>query len=94
MNNSQCLQTLVGHDGGINSVAFSYDSTRLASGSNYGMVKIWDIRSGKCLQTINSSGLISSLAFFRNSAWRKNITGVIAMPEVVGFWNMEKAPAI
>ncbi len=31
---------------------------------------------------------------FRNSAWRKNITGVIAMPEVVGFWNMEKAPAI
>jgi hypothetical protein len=32
--------------------------------------------------------------FFRNSAWRKNITGVIAMPEVVGFWNMEKAPAI
>jgi len=29
--------------------------------------------------------------FFRNSAWRKNLTGVIAMPEVVGFWNMEKA---
>jgi len=29
--------------------------------------------------------------FYRNSAWRKNITGVIGMPEVVGFWNMEKA---
>jgi len=28
--------------------------------------------------------------FFRNSAWRKNVTGVLAMPEVVGFWNMEK----
>jgi peptide/nickel transport system substrate-binding protein len=28
--------------------------------------------------------------FFRNSAWRRNITGVIGMPEVVGFWNMEK----
>ena len=28
--------------------------------------------------------------FFRNSAWRKNVTGVIGMPEVVGFWNMEK----
>ena len=28
--------------------------------------------------------------FFRNSAWRKNITGVIGMPEVVAFWNMEK----
>ena len=29
--------------------------------------------------------------FFRSSAWRRNITGVIGMPEVVGFWNMEKA---
>ena len=28
--------------------------------------------------------------FFRNSAWRKNITGVIGMPEVAAFWNMEK----
>jgi peptide/nickel transport system substrate-binding protein len=28
--------------------------------------------------------------FFRNSAWRKNVTGVIGMPEMVGFWNMEK----
>jgi peptide/nickel transport system substrate-binding protein len=28
--------------------------------------------------------------FFRNSAWRKNVTGVLGMPEVVGFWNMEK----
>ena len=28
--------------------------------------------------------------FFRNSAWRKNIRGVIGMPEMVGFWNMEK----
>jgi peptide/nickel transport system substrate-binding protein len=28
--------------------------------------------------------------FFRNSAWRKNISGVIGMPEMVGFWNMEK----
>jgi peptide/nickel transport system substrate-binding protein len=28
--------------------------------------------------------------FFRNSAWRKNVKGVLGMPEVVGFWNMEK----
>ena len=32
--------------------------------------------------------------FFRNSAWRKNVTGVLGMPEVVAFWNMEKAAAI
>lgn len=28
--------------------------------------------------------------FFRSSAWRKNVKGVIGMPEVVGFWNIEK----
>jgi peptide/nickel transport system substrate-binding protein len=28
--------------------------------------------------------------FFRNSAWRNNIRGVLAMPEMVAFWNMEK----
>ena len=28
--------------------------------------------------------------FFRGSAWRKNVTGVIGMPEIVPFWNMEK----
>jgi peptide/nickel transport system substrate-binding protein len=29
--------------------------------------------------------------FFRASAWRKTVTGVIGMPEVVPFWNVEKA---
>jgi peptide/nickel transport system substrate-binding protein len=29
--------------------------------------------------------------FFRRSAWRKNIRNVLAMPEIVPFWNMEKA---
>jgi peptide/nickel transport system substrate-binding protein len=27
---------------------------------------------------------------FRSSAWRRELTGVIAMPELVPFWNMEK----
>jgi peptide/nickel transport system substrate-binding protein len=30
---------------------------------------------------------------FRSSAWRRNITGVISMPELVPFWNMEKRTA-
>jgi peptide/nickel transport system substrate-binding protein len=28
--------------------------------------------------------------FFRRSAWRKNVTNVLGVPEVVPFWNMEK----
>jgi len=48
---SACLQTLEGHSGMVSSVAFSHDSTRLASASYDDTVKIWDAGSGACLQT-------------------------------------------
>jgi WD40 repeat protein len=51
---SACLQTLEGHSSGVNSVAFSLDSARLASASAScdSTVKIWDAVSGACLQTL------------------------------------------
>lgn len=56
-----CHQTLEGHSGEVNSVAFSTDGNHLASGCNYGIIKIWDVTSGKCLQTLegNSSSVMS-----------------------------------
>ncbi|KAF2682496.1 HET-domain-containing protein [Lentithecium fluviatile CBS 122367] len=49
---SACLQTLEGHSSSVNSVAFSHDSARLASGSDDNTVKIWDASSGACLSTL------------------------------------------
>ena len=49
---SACLQTLEGHSDRVYSVAFSHDSTRLASASDDSTVKIWDASSGACLQTL------------------------------------------
>jgi WD40 repeat protein len=58
---SACLQTLEGHSGFVYSVAFSHDSTRLASASGDNTVKIWDASSGACLQTLEGhSGRVSS----------------------------------
>jgi WD40 repeat protein len=65
---SACLQTLEGHSGGVSSVAFSHDSTRLASASDDRTVKIWDASSGACLQTLKGhSEWVSSVVFSHDS---------------------------
>ncbi|EWC48071.1 hypothetical protein DRE_02650 [Drechslerella stenobrocha 248] len=43
-NSRKCLRTLEGHCSRITSLAFSHDSTRLASTSEDRTIKIWDIR--------------------------------------------------
>ncbi|GKU10815.1 unnamed protein product [Fusarium langsethiae] len=57
-----CLQTLEGHGGLVNSVMFSADGQRLASGSNNNTVKIWDAATGACLQTLNVGAELSHLS--------------------------------
>ncbi|USP74763.1 WD40 repeat-like protein [Curvularia clavata] len=64
---SACLQTLEGHMGIVCSVAFSHDSTLLASGSRDDTVKIWDVRSGTCLQTLEYGNMVDLLAFSHDS---------------------------
>ncbi|XP_014559003.1 hypothetical protein COCVIDRAFT_93269, partial [Bipolaris victoriae FI3] len=46
---SACLQTLKGYSHKVFLVAFSPDSTRLASASYDRTIKIWDTSIGTCL---------------------------------------------
>jgi WD40 repeat protein len=69
-----CLQTLEGHSGSVNSVAFSHDSTRLASASYDRTVKIWDASSGACLQTLKISTVLRNISF--------DITGLYLHTEI------------
>jgi WD40 repeat protein len=60
---SACLQTLEGHSDYVTSVAFSHDSTRLASSSGNCTVKIWDVSGGACLQTLEVDKVPKQISF-------------------------------
>ncbi|KAF5851702.1 hypothetical protein GGP41_000443 [Bipolaris sorokiniana] len=73
---SACLQTLEGHSHWVSSVAFSHDSTRLASASWDKIVKMWDASSGACLHTLEGhSSLVSSVAFSHDSTRLASASG-------------------
>lgn len=58
------LKTLEGHSNHVNSVAFSPDGTKIISGSEDGIIKIWEANSGKCIQTLKGySSKVESVAW-------------------------------
>jgi len=68
-------------------VAFSHDSTRLASASYDKMVKIWEICSGICLQTLSTRDAFSDISC--NNFVRTEI----ATPDVSTL-NVDPSPAL
>jgi WD40 repeat protein len=65
---SACLQTLEGHSYYVTSVAFSHDSTQLASASQDQTIRLWDASTGKCVRTLKGhSYYVSSVAFSHDS---------------------------
>eukprot|EP00762_Andalucia_godoyi_P008561 ANDGO_01312.mRNA.1 Vegetative incompatibility protein HET-E-1 len=58
----ECIQALSGHSDAVQSVAFSPDGKRIASGSYDNTVKVW--QDGQCIQTLSGhSSYVNGVAF-------------------------------
>ncbi|KAK4234131.1 WD40-repeat-containing domain protein [Achaetomium macrosporum] len=64
-----CIQTLEGHSNDVYSVAWSHNSTRLASASADNTVKIWDPATGQCVSTLEGHR-----NWVRSVAWSHDAT--------------------
>jgi WD40 repeat protein len=62
---TSCLRTFEGHTGPVNTIAFSPDSRRIASGSSDMTIRLWDITTGNPIGEpwIGHQGDVTSIAF-------------------------------
>jgi serine/threonine protein kinase/WD40 repeat protein len=64
------MRYLDGHAGGVNTVAFSPEGSRIASGGKDGKLRIWDAVTGKeILQRQAHRGFVHALAFSPDGQW-------------------------
>ncbi len=57
------IKTFGGHKKNVGNVVFSPDSRRLASCTNKGPIKVWDVETGKEIMTLKHSDLTGPIAF-------------------------------
>ncbi|KAI1032366.1 hypothetical protein LB504_013187, partial [Fusarium proliferatum] len=81
-----CLLTLEGHSGDVNSVVFSHNLKKVASGSYDWTIRIWDAETGKCERVLDGhSNRVRSVVFSHDS--KKVASGSYDM--TVRIWDAE-----
>lgn len=53
---------LKSHKSAVSALCFSLDGTRLASGDARGTIHVWDVKTGRCLATLNHGAPVKALA--------------------------------
>lgn len=61
VRSGQCHQTLRSHQGNVTCVQL--DELKIVSGSTDKTLKVWDLRTGECMNTISVGSPVTSLMF-------------------------------
>jgi WD40 repeat protein len=89
------LTTLKGHGTFVWSLAFSPDGSLLASGDDDGEIKLWEVKSSKCLKTLRPApGPIGALAFTPDGKRLLSSSSdmVVALWDVSSGYCLQKVP--
>ncbi|KAM0360221.1 hypothetical protein ACHAPK_011865, partial [Fusarium culmorum] len=85
-NWNACLLTLEGHSDNINSLVFSHDSKKVASGSHDDTIRIWDAETGECERVLEGhSESVHSVVFSHDS--KKVASG--SYDDTIRIWDTE-----
>ncbi|WP_315789311.1 serine/threonine-protein kinase [Fischerella sp. JS2] len=93
LKTGEFIYEIAGHFGLVNSIAFSPDSQILASGSNDATIKLWSVKTGKLIRTLNENAqeykfpenyqAILSVAFSPQG----NIIASGSRDKIINLWN-------
>lgn len=74
----------IGHTARVSSVAFSPDGTKLVSGSVEGTLKLWEVKTGRDITTLQGrgDGLYTSVAFSPDDALIAQASGAVGTVEL------------
>eukprot|EP00252_Welwitschia_mirabilis_P006021 TRINITY_DN1668_c0_g1_i2.p1 TRINITY_DN1668_c0_g1~~TRINITY_DN1668_c0_g1_i2.p1 ORF type:complete len:320 (-),score=3.04 TRINITY_DN1668_c0_g1_i2:196-1155(-) len=87
--NCKLRNTLLGHNGYVNTVAVSPDGSLCASGGKDGITMLWDLAEGKRLYSLDAGDIIYSLCFSPNRYWL-----CAATQQAIRIWDLESKSVV